>query len=146
MTEPMRRDRVLATLDRLAARGCGCPGWCRCLVCRVRRIVQTEHCRTQTSYRGEWCVEVRSPAKGTKLIEWRGGRIEFAKNSHSHLSNPPWWAIKMSGKCWSRDWYDWLDYLGPPQLYLVKKTAVQKAKELRKQFRGAKVTVVKVTP
>lgn len=147
MAKPLRRDRVLATLNRLAADGCGCPPWCRCLICRVRRIVKTEQYRTQAPFRGEWCVEGKSPAKGTKLIDWRGGRIEFARNGHEHLSNPPWYVIRMSGKCWGRDWYDWLDYLGPPKVYLSRATAVQKAKELRKQFgRRCKVTVVKITP
>jgi hypothetical protein len=48
---------------------------------------------------------------------------------------------------------DWLDYCGPPKLFLTRVTAEEEAKALRKQYGkrdgdypGEKVAIVKVAP
>lgn len=86
----------------------------------------------------------------TKMVNWRGsgiefgvGEIEFA-NIDRHAA-PPWYVIKITGKIWgNKSWYWWLDYNGPPQVFLTRKRAAEKATQLRKQY-NCRATVVQLT-
>jgi len=96
----------------------------------------------------------------TKMIEWRGGRIEFCNRDGLSLNStqpakPPWYVIQINGKWWSKSpsWYWWLDYAGPPEVYLTRKMAELRAKAFRRQYGGKpwgrgngklKVTVLKI--
>lgn len=141
---------MLKKLKRLAKYGCNCPPWCHCLLCRVRRIAQTEQSRCCS----EWPLpELESGSIKTRMIDWRGGYIEFAVYcngvTHEGATMPPWYAIEITNNdVWGRPWYYWLDYCGPPQLYLTKKAAVNKAKELREQYVMTikQIKVVRVQP
>jgi len=147
------RRTAFRVLNRLAKNGCGDSGWCECLLCRVRRIVQTEQYRNVPAYKSSFVVYEKRPAtQKTRMINWRGGQIEFAKGSQfESVAHAPWYAIKLIRDGGS-EWIYWLDYAGPPQLYLTKKAAEDKAKELRKQYctpphyKGSyrKVKVIKV--
>ena len=89
----------------------------------------------------------------TRLINWRGGEVEFAHSGpplsgcrREYLAAPPWYVLHLSGGTWSKKgWYYWIDYVGPPQVYLTLRLANIKAKELRKQYK-CKVRVVKLDP
>ena len=144
------------SLTSLAKRGTGHGGWCECLLCRVMRIVQTEQFRNEPDYRGEWAGLKQRPATTkTVMKNWRGGQIEFAKGSNvESMAYAPWYAIKLirQGQDEKDGWVYWLDYAGPPQLFLTRKAATAKAKELRKQYCGKphyegsyrKVKVIKI--
>jgi len=96
----------------------------------------------------------------TKIINWRGGKTEFATNKAGTTQTlPPWYVIEVVEwkpihtnddgtkerlTIWDRPWFDWIDYLGPPKLFLTKRRAQQHAKDFRKQYTGAKVRVRKV--
>jgi len=97
----------------------------------------------------------------TKMVYWRGGSIEFCDQDNLGLNStfpadPPWYIVRYRGLFWDRDkWcYLWLDYAGPPQIFLTRKRAEQAAKDFRKQYGGGeqygngplKVEVVKVVP
>lgn len=72
----------------------------------------------------------------THLVDWRGDNIEFAIGSqYENISRPPWYVLLVYnyGKH-NRPWIYWLDYAGPPMIYLTKQVANSKAKELRKQY------------
>ena len=85
----------------------------------------------------------------TEMKQWRGagiefgvGQIEFA-NMGEH-AQPPWYVIRISGPLWRRPWYYWLDYNGPPHVFLTRKRAAEKAASLRKQY-ACSARVVKLT-
>ena len=97
----------------------------------------------------------------TEMISWRGGPIEFCRSeglalNSTSISEPPWYVVRYKGKYWgSGKWnYDWLDYGGPPEVFLTRKNAEKRAKAFRKQygkgeqFGGGplKVEVVKIHP
>ena len=94
------------------------------------------------------------------MIDWRGGSIEFAIAPQvEEVAYAPWYAIKLIGKD-NREWIYWIDYGGPPQLYLTEKAAIKKAEQLKKQYKesypeiyvieigetGKKIKEVKKTP
>lgn len=150
-----RRD-LLSRLRRLVKNGCGDGGWCECLLCRIMRVVKTEQFRNTPSYKDSWAgLESRPATPKTKMINWRGGQIEFATGSKfESVAYAPWYAIKLlrKGEDEKDGWIYWLDYGGPPQLYLTREAADEKAKELREQYCGKphyagsyrKVKVVKI--
>lgn len=74
----------------------------------------------------------------TRLVEWRGGQMEFANLGSEYLARSPWWVVRYRGACWdARRWsYVWIDYVGVPHLYLTKKRALERAKAFRKQYGG----------
>jgi hypothetical protein len=119
-----------------------------CLVCRVRRIALTESRRKEEN---KWA----DPTTKTKLVDWRGGAVEFAKNGNEKLAGPPWFGIKIRHKrvfpsirsihhTGEKEYFWWLDYCGPPQLFLTRKAACAEAKKLREQYKGSRVRVVPV--
>lgn len=132
------RKGLTASLEKLAKHGCGDGGWCECLLCRVMRIVQTEQFRNKPDYSDEWAGPKQRPSTTkTVMKNWRGGQIEFAKGSRfESIAFAPWYAIKFirQGQDEKDGWVYWLDYAGPPQLFLTRKAATAKAKELRKQY------------
>jgi hypothetical protein len=150
------RKQLFRLLYKLADKGCGDSGWCECLLCRVMRVVQTEQFRNNPDYKSSWAVYQNNPATTkTRMKNWRGGQIEFALGSkYESVAFAPWYAIQMlrKGEDESEGFLWWLDYGGPPQLYLTRKAATAKAKELRKQYCGKphyegsyrKVKVVKI--
>lgn len=97
----------------------------------------------------------------TKLIHWRGGEIEFHRQegcgfNSTAIAKPPWYVVRYHGRFWSKnEWhYCWLDYGGPPEVFLTRKMAEKRAKAFRKQYGGGeqygngplKVEVVKILP
>lgn len=71
----------------------------------------------------------------THLVDWRGGNIEFAIGSeYEDIARPPWYVLLVYCHKNYRPWIYWLDYAGPPQVYLTKQAANGVAKELRKQY------------
>ena len=82
----------------------------------------------------------------TKMIEWRGGEMEFATEaSWDTICRPPWYVIRLTDPTrWRKPWYYWIDYLGIPQVFLTKRRAQQRAKDLREQFHRCTVEVVTV--
>jgi len=142
------RKQLFKFLYKLADKGCGDGGWCECLLCRVMRVVQTEKFRNQPSYKSSWAGYQKNPATDkTEMINWRGGQIEFAKgSSFESVSDEPWYALELTRRNDEKKWIYWIDYGGPPELYLTRKAAVEKAKELREQYKGTykSVKVVKI--
>ena len=53
-------------------------------------------------------------------------------------ANPPWGVVRYKGRIWDRNvWnYVWVDYGGPPQVFLTRKRAEDEAKAFRKQYGG----------
>ncbi len=151
------RRLALRTLNRLAKSGCGDGGWCQCLLCRVMRIVQTEQFRNKPIHKSSFPSPDQSATHKTRMIHWRGGLIEFATGSkYEDVSNPPWYAILLlrKGQKDKDGFIYWLDYAGPPQLYLTRTAAAKQAKALRKQYtrpphyEGSyrKVKIIKIGP
>ena len=148
ISKPLKPSTVKKMLKRLVNYGCGCPAWCHCLLCRVRRVAQTESGR----YRSEWPLHAKSVTTKTKMLDWRGGYIEFSNGgNNTNVAQPPWYVIQITGEVWgNKPWYQWLDYGGPPQVYLTRKAASAEAKAIRKQYRHClgkkgKVIVIKIT-
>tara|TARA_Y100000310_G_C20701093_1_gene829958 strand:+ start:5269 stop:5748 length:480 start_codon:yes stop_codon:yes gene_type:complete len=112
------------------------------------RVVKTEQFRNKPAYKSEMAVYLENPATTkTRMTNWRGGQIEFALGSQfESVSNAPWYVIKLTRRDDNYSWYWWLDYAGPPEVYLTKTAASYKAKELRKQYKGTykKIEVVKI--
>ncbi|KKN73100.1 hypothetical protein LCGC14_0404090 [marine sediment metagenome] len=132
------RKTAFRVLSRLAKNGCGDGGWCECLLCRVMRVVRTEQFRNTPAYKSSWAGYETNPAtQKTRMINWRGGQIEFATSSeYDAVANSPWYAILLlrKGQKDKDGWIYWLDYAGPPQLYLTRTAATKQAKALRKQY------------
>ena len=96
----------------------------------------------------------------TEMINWRGGSVEFCRRdglglNRTYPAKPPWYVVRYKGRFWSRDkWsYIWLDYAGPPKVFLTRKAAEKEAKAFRKQYGGGKqyegplkVEVIKISP
>jgi len=97
----------------------------------------------------------------TEMKYWRGGLIEFCRDEGCGFngtapSDPPWYVVRYRGRYWGRDeWhYIWIDYAGPPQVFLTRAAAEQYAKNFRRQYGGGeqsgggplKVEVVKLIP
>lgn len=140
------RRSLQSHLRRLAKRGCGDGGWCECLLCRVMRIVRTEQFRNAPVHKSSF-PSSQAVGKKTRMCHWRGGLIEFAIGSEfESIADPPWYAVKMVRHGDMHEWIWWLDYGGPPQLYLTRKAAEHKAKGLRKQYGSyyKSIRVVKV--
>lgn len=138
------RRTLLRLLYRLAENGCGDGGWCYCLLCRVMRIVQTERYRNDPKFKSSCYVLHEQVTTHTKMIDWRGGKLEFAQNCREDISAEPWWGIKMRHSKDSKPYIWWLDYCGPPQLYLTKKAASQELKALKKQYKPYQIKVVQI--
>ena len=149
-TKRVKKFRVilLRLLNRLAKNGCGDGGWCRCLLCRVMRIVQTEQFRKNPVHKSSYGWHGEAVTKKTTMVDWRGGTLEFANGSKfESVAYAPWYAIKLTRKGDPRGgWIYWLDYAGPPQLYLTRKAATIRAKQLRKQYKRSynKIEVIKI--
>jgi hypothetical protein len=137
------RATLIRLLGSLAKDGCGDGGWCECLLCRVMRIVQTEQYRNEPLYKSSCPPPSQTATQNTKMIEWRGGLIEFARGTKEYLAKQPWYGIKIQHTKESEPYLWWLDYCGPPHLYLTRKMAVKYAKQLRKQYHCI-VKVVKI--
>ena len=109
------------------------------------RIVQTEQYRNAPIYKNELFSLSWEPASAhTKLINWRGGTIEFAKGCREDIAAEPWWGIKIQHHKNTKPYIWWLDYCGPPHLYLTKKGANKKAKELKEQYKPYSIKVVHI--
>jgi len=94
------------------------------------------------------------------MVTWRGGMIEFHRaegcglRDSTAIARPPWYVVAYRGGVWDlKEWnYDWLDYGGPPQVFLTRKQAEKRAKEFRKQYKNVsdehrlEVRVVKLNP
>jgi len=142
------RNTLLGLLRRLAKNGCGDGGWCECLLCRVMRVVQTEQFRNKPIHKSSFPSPNQPASEHTKMIHWRGGLIEFVHaGQHSKwesvATKGPWWAIKIKHKHSNKPYLWWLDYGGPPNLFLTKKAAQFYAHQLRKQYRCG-IKVVKI--
>jgi hypothetical protein len=73
----------------------------------------------------------------TKMVEWRGGEIEFGNGTKNEfMSHPPWWIVRYKGGVWGHWCYSWIDYCGPPKVFLTRKQAEIHAKAFRKQYGG----------
>lgn len=145
-TKRVKKFRILLhrLLRRLAKNGCGDGGWCECLLCRIMRVVQTEQFRNKPIHKSSSVSPWQPASAHTHMIHWRGGLIEFAQNCREDIAAQPWWGIKILGHSWNEQHYVWwLDYCGPPHLYLTKKAATFYAKQLRKQYK-CKIKVVKI--
>ena len=130
-------------LKRLAKYGCGDGGWCECLLCRVMRIVQTEQFRNKPIHKSSFPSPKQPVTEHTNMIHWRGGLIEFAQGCREDITKQPWWGIKIQHRKDSTPYIWWLDYCGPPHLYLTRKAALKYAKQLREQYK-CRVKVVKI--
>ena len=149
-TKRIRKFRtiLLRLLNRLAKNGCGDGGWCECLLCRIMRVMQTEQFRNKSIHKSSFPSPSQWITKHTKMIHWRGGLIEFASTHKGctkaeRISHQPWWGIKIQHHKDSKPYIWWLDYCGPPQLYLTRKATSIYAKQLRKQYK-CRVKVVKI--
>jgi hypothetical protein len=129
------RSTLLRLLKRLAKNGCGDGGWCECLLCRIMRVVQTEQFRNKPIHKSSFPSPDQPASEHTRMVHWRGGLIEFAQDCREDISAEPWWGIKIKHKHSSRPYIWWLDYCGPPHLYLTKKVAQSHAHQLRKQYK-----------
>jgi hypothetical protein len=102
------------------------------------RVVQTEQFRNKPPYKSEMAVYQTRPATNkTVMKNWRGGQIEFAKGSEvESVAFAPWYAVMMlrEGQDESEGFIWWLDYGGPPNLYLTRNAATAAAKGYRKQY------------
>ena len=84
----------------------------------------------------------------TEMINWRGGQMEFVKKEFTNrrMTQPPWYVVEVSGGVWKGyPWYSWVDYQGPPEVFLTKRMANIRARALRKQFR-CRARVVPIGP
>lgn len=81
---------------------------------------------------------IKDSTKSTKMIAWRGGSMEFVKrdsNRGDSLCKPPWYVVKVWGGVWKdHHWYSWIDYQGPPHIFLTKEMAKEHARQMRKQY------------
>jgi hypothetical protein len=106
-------------------------------------------------------VYPRPSGPKTKMIPWRGGEIEFCRDegcgfNSTTIADPPWYVVRYRGMYWDRkQWnYDWIDYGGPPKMFLTRKRAMCSAIAFRKQYGGKpygscgplEVEVVKLQP
>lgn len=128
------RTTLLRLLKRLAKNGCGDGGWCECLLCRIMRIVQTEQFRNKPIHKSSFPSPEQPASQHTRMIHWRGGLIEFAQDCREDLAKEPWYGIKIKHKDNRESYIWWLDYCGPPHLYLTKKAAKIYAIQLREQY------------
>jgi len=140
------RTTLFRLLRRLAKNGCGDGGWCECLLCRVMRVVQTEQFRNKPIHKSCYPSPDKPASINTTMIHWRGGLIEFVNSSSSKeyiATRGPWWGIKIQHHKDSKSYLWWLDYGGPPHLYLTKKAAKVHANQLKEQYK-CRVKVVKI--
>ena len=106
-------------------------------------------------------VVMRPSGPKTEMRPCRNWPTEFCRSkgcdfNSTAISDPPWWIIRYHGKYWGKDrWnYLWIDYGGPPKVFLTKRMASKEAKAFRKQYgRGErfgggplKVEVIKLIP
>ena len=78
------------------------------------------------------------------LIYWRGGTIEFGTGENTNIIHKePWYVLEIYLYKGQEPWIYWLDYQGPPQVFLTKRVANEKAKGLRKQY-SCKVKIVEI--
>ena len=96
----------------------------------------------------------------TEKINWRGGSIEFCRENGCGFNStapakPPWYVVRCRGGTFNKEWwYLWIDYAGPPEVFLTRKMAEKRAKDFREQYGGGKqydngplkVEVVKINP
>ncbi len=85
----------------------------------------------------------------TEMISWRGGEMEFVcKDSEESkkATQPPWYVVEVSGGVWKDHyWYSWIDYHGPPKVFLTRRFASEHAKSMRKQYK-CQARVVPIGP
>ncbi len=93
--------------------------------------------------------------KKTEMIAWRGGMMEFARKegcgfNSTVIAHPPWYVVRYRGGSWDKEvWnYSWIDYGGPPIIFLTRKQAEKHAKDFRRQYETcvSEVEVVKIDP
>ena len=88
-------------------------------------------------------------SKLTEMISWRGGSVEFVIRSAldgERATQPPWYVVEVSGGVWGdHKWYSWVDYRGPPKLFLTRHMASRHAREMRDQYK-CRTRVVPVGP
>jgi len=139
------RTTLFRLLRKLAKNGCGDGGWCECLLCRVMRIVQTEQFRNKPIHKSSIPSPDQPVSRDTVMVHWRGCLIEFVNGSNWEdiATSGPWWGIKIQHHKDSKPYLWWLDYGGPPHLYLTKKATQIHANQLRKQYKCS-VKVVKI--
>jgi len=144
-TKRIKKFRITLNrlLKRLVEKGCGDWVGCECLLCRIMRIVQTEQFRNKPIYKSSFPSLNQPASANTRMIHWRGGLIEFAQNCREDIAAQPWWGIKIQHKYNPKPYIWWLDYCGPPHLYLTRKAALKYAKQLREQYH-CRVKVVKI--
>ncbi len=86
----------------------------------------------------------------TEMINWRGGRMEFVRKEFTNrrMTLPPWYVIEISGGAWKNYmWYKWIDYQGPPKIFLTRRMAEICAKALREQYKyKCRIKVVPIGP
>ncbi len=92
----------------------------------------------------------RTPlSKLTEMISWRGGSVEFVLTDvldGDRATQPPWYVVGVSGGVWGdHKWYSWVDYRGPPKVFLTRHMANQHAKDMREQYK-CRARVVPVGP
>ena len=76
----------------------------------------------------------------TRMLDWRGGETEFVvRRASEKLASEPWYAVRDV----SSGWIVWIDYKGPPQLFLTKRLAKQSAMSMSKQY-GKPFDIVRV--
>lgn len=85
----------------------------------------------------------------TEMINWRGGQMEFVcRNSQygEKATQPPWYVVEISGGVWDdMKWYSWIDYRGPPKVFLTRQMAAKHARNMRKQYK-CRARVVPIGP
>lgn len=86
----------------------------------------------------------------TEMKPCRSWPMEFTTTGNSTaMAQPPWYVIRISDPTiWGdREWYSWHDYGGPPTVYLTRRRAEKRARELREQLgRTATIETVRVDP
>ncbi len=85
----------------------------------------------------------------TQMIEWRGGQMEFVCQScqwGEKATQPPWYIVEISGGVWRDEkWYSWIDYRGPPKVFLTRRFAVEHARSMREQYK-CRARVIRIGP
>lgn len=85
----------------------------------------------------------------TEMIHWRGGQMEFVCRASQYgekATQPPWYVVEISGGVWEgTEWYSWIDYRGPPKVFLTRPMAARHAKNMRNQYK-CRARVVSIGP
>lgn len=88
-------------------------------------------------------------SKLTEMIHWRGGSVEFVLRDileGERATQPPWFVVEISGGVWGdHKWYSWVDYRGPPRVFLTRHMATNHARDMRNQYK-CRTRVVPISP